>query len=83
MLIKCFGVITNAYSWATPFEDQRYFDAVNVILSLQNSDGGWATYELQRGPAFLEYINPAEVFGKLELLPSIDRFPFLQTNSLV
>lgn len=50
-------------SWVTPFEDQRYFDAVNVILSLQNSDGGWATYELQRGPAILEYINPAEVFG--------------------
>lgn len=51
------------HSWITPFEDERYFDAVNVILSLQNPDGGWATYELQRGPSILEWINPAEVFG--------------------
>ena len=25
-------------------------EAVEEILSLQNEDGGWATYELQRGP---------------------------------
>jgi len=38
-------------------------DAVDVILSLQNSDGGFASYELIRGPAWLEKFNPAEVFG--------------------
>jgi len=42
---------------------QRMYNAVNVILSFQNTDGGWATYELTRGPAWLELINPAEVFG--------------------
>lgn len=42
---------------------ERLADAINVILSFQNSDGGWATYENTRGPAWLEYINPAEVFG--------------------
>jgi len=42
---------------------QRCFDAVNVLLSFQNADGGWATYENTRGPAWLEMINPAEVFG--------------------
>jgi len=42
---------------------QRCFDAVNVLLSFQNEDGGWATYENTRGPTWLEYINPAEVFG--------------------
>lgn len=40
---------------------QRCFDAVNVLLSFQNEDGGWATYENTRGPAWLELINPAEV----------------------
>ena len=41
----------------------RMQDAVNVLLSFQNTDGGWATYENTRAPAWLEYINPAEVFG--------------------
>ena len=29
--------------------DERLFDSVNLILSLQNDDGGWATYENTRG----------------------------------
>ncbi|MDP2436605.1 MAG: terpene cyclase/mutase family protein [archaeon] len=41
---------------------ERLFDAVNVILSLQNADGGWATYEQKRGPDALEVLNPSEVF---------------------
>jgi hypothetical protein len=31
------------------FSDDRLFDAVNVLLTLQNADGGWATYENNRG----------------------------------
>jgi lanosterol synthase len=38
-------------------------DAVDVMLSLQNSDGGFASYEIIRGPQWLEWLNPAEVFG--------------------
>ena len=38
-------------------------DAVDVMLSLQNSDGGFASYELIRGPQLLELLNPAGVFG--------------------
>ncbi len=41
----------------------RLEEAVEVILSLQNRDGGWATYELQRSPAWLELFNPSDVFG--------------------
>lgn len=36
------------------------------MLSLQNPDGGFAAYELIRGPSLLEAINPAEVFGEFE-----------------
>lgn len=43
-------------------EESRLCQAVDVILSLQNSNGGWATYELQRGPAALEALNPSETF---------------------
>ena len=34
--------------------DQRLQDCVNVILSYQNSDGGWATYENTRSFSALE-----------------------------
>jgi 2,3-oxidosqualene cyclase len=43
----------------------RMADAVDLLLSLQNADGGWATYELQRGPAWLELLNPSDVFGDI------------------
>ncbi|KAL5542923.1 hypothetical protein UlMin_010633 [Ulmus minor] len=44
--------------------DQLY-DAVNMLLSLQNSNGGFASYELTRSYAWLEMINPAETFGDI------------------
>jgi lanosterol synthase len=39
--------------------------AVDVILSYQNQDGGWATYELSRAPKWLEKINPSEIFADI------------------
>jgi squalene/oxidosqualene cyclase-like protein len=44
---------------------ERLYDAVNVILSFQNADGGWATYENTRGGSWYEWLNPAEVFGDI------------------
>ncbi|XP_047307880.1 cycloartenol synthase-like [Impatiens glandulifera] len=44
--------------------DQLY-DAVKLILSLQNSNGGFASYELTRSSAWLEMINPSETFGDI------------------
>lgn len=38
-------------------------DAVDTLLSMQNPDGGYASYEPARGSPWLEYLNPAEVFG--------------------
>ncbi|KAG6767752.1 hypothetical protein POTOM_026637 [Populus tomentosa] len=48
-----------------PIGVERLHDAVNVILSLQNADGGFATYELTRSYQWLELINPAETFGDI------------------
>jgi len=48
-----------------PIPAERLFDAVNVILSYQNSGGGWATYENTRSYPVLEYINPSETFGDI------------------
>ncbi|KFK33925.1 hypothetical protein AALP_AA5G078800 [Arabis alpina] len=45
--------------------DEHLFDAVNFILSLQNKNGGFATYELTRSYPWLEVINPSETFGDI------------------
>lgn len=43
--------------------DERIFDAVNLILSYKNPDGGSPSYETKRSYDWLELINPAETFG--------------------
>lgn len=50
-----------------PVSRQRMYDAVDVILSLQNPNGGFASYELIRGTSYMELINPAEVFVSFHL----------------
>ncbi|KAL5554267.1 hypothetical protein UlMin_041668 [Ulmus minor] len=55
---------------------QRLCDAVNVILSLQNADGGFATYELTRSYQWLEIINPAETFGDIVI-----DYPYVECTS--
>lgn len=44
---------------------ERLYDAVAVLLSMRNSDGGFATYETKRGGYLLELLNPSEVFGDI------------------
>lgn len=44
--------------------DLRLRQACDFILSRQNKDGGFATYERRRGHRFLENLNPSEMFGQ-------------------
>ena len=46
-----------------PIADERLFDCVNVILSYQNGDGGWATYENTRSYSALEVRPPMQTHG--------------------
>ncbi|CAK9018165.1 unnamed protein product [Durusdinium trenchii] len=48
-----------------PMPDQHLFDTVRFLLSYQNGDGGWATYENNRGWSWYELLNPSEVFGDI------------------
>ncbi|KAF8400152.1 hypothetical protein HHK36_013448 [Tetracentron sinense] len=59
-----------------PLDAMRLYDAVNVILSLQNEDGGFATYELTRSYQWLELINPAETFGDIVI-----DYPYVECTS--
>lgn len=43
--------------------DQRLFDAVDTLISMQNVTGGFTEYETTRGSTYLEWLNAAEVFG--------------------
>ena len=43
--------------------DARLYQAVEFILSRQNPDHGFGTYERTRGPAFLERLNPTEMYA--------------------
>jgi lanosterol synthase len=47
--------------------DERLKEAVDVLLRMQNNDGGWATYENTRAAKWLEALNPSEVFADIML----------------
>ncbi|XP_030547430.1 cycloartenol Synthase-like isoform X2 [Rhodamnia argentea] len=43
----------------------QLFDAVNLILTIQNQNGGFASFEPTRSYAWIEAINPSETFGDI------------------
>ncbi|KAI9679158.1 MAG: Lanosterol synthase (Oxidosqualene--lanosterol cyclase) [Bathelium mastoideum] len=45
--------------------EERVKDAVDVLLTMQNATGGCGSYEPSRGGEWLEYLNAAEVFGRI------------------
>jgi squalene/oxidosqualene cyclase-like protein len=45
--------------------DDRLCDACDVLLSYQNTDGGWASYENNRGARWYELFNPSSVFADI------------------
>ncbi|KAG6430222.1 hypothetical protein SASPL_108284 [Salvia splendens] len=44
---------------------EKLYEAIDLVLSLQNSSGGFASYELTGSYHWLEMINPAETFGDI------------------
>ncbi len=46
--------------------ESRLRSAIDVLLTMQNShSGAFASYEPQRGSELMEYLNAAEVFGRI------------------
>ncbi|KAJ1254050.1 hypothetical protein BS78_K128600 [Paspalum vaginatum] len=48
-----------------PIEIDRQYDGINCLMSLMNDNGGFSAFELVRSSTWLEYINPAEAFGRV------------------
>jgi lanosterol synthase len=54
------------YNYPAVIPEERLNDAIDVLLTMQNSkSGGFSSYEPQRGSEYLEYLNAAEVFGRI------------------
>lgn len=76
------AIICKKHNYTTnPLSDERIFDAVNILLLMQNATGGYATCEKTRGWHFMEWFNASEVrwpyplgeFRKLTLFsPALD-----------
>ena len=49
---------------ASPLPALRLQQAVEFILSRQNADGGFGTYERRRAGRLLEMVNPSEMYGQ-------------------
>ncbi len=61
--LKCALALSGRYLPEIP--EALLEDSVRLLLSWQNDDGGWATYERQRAGAWMERLNPSEVFGDI------------------
>lgn len=49
----------------TLVSDERAQDAIDTLLTMQNASGGFASYEPTRGSDYMEWLNAAEVFGRI------------------
>jgi lanosterol synthase len=49
----------------TLLSDKRIEMAIDILLTMQNPSGGCASYEPQRGSELMEWLNAAEVFGRI------------------
>jgi len=47
-----------------PISEERLRQAAEFVLSRQNADGGFGTYERRRAGKLLEMVNPSEMFGQ-------------------
>jgi lanosterol synthase len=63
--LKSVILLQQTPGFPTLLSDQRIYDAVDTLLTFQNATGGCASYEPTRGSEYLEYLNAAEVFGRI------------------
>jgi lanosterol synthase len=63
--LKAVLLLQRTPGYPTLLEDQRIYDAIDTLLTYQNTSGGCASYEPTRGSEHLEMLNAAEVFGRI------------------
>ena len=63
--LKAVILLQRTPGYPTLVSDERIKDAIDTLLTMQNPSGGFASYEPTRGSEYLEYLNAAEVFGRI------------------
>ncbi len=63
--LKAVILLQHTPGFPTLISDSRLEDAIDTLLTMQNPSGGFASYEPTRGSPYLEYLNAAEVFGRI------------------
>ena len=63
--LKAVLMLQQKPGYPTLVSDERVRDAIDTLLTMQNASGGFASYEPTRGSEYLEYLNAAEVFGRI------------------
>ncbi|KAI9765508.1 MAG: Lanosterol synthase (Oxidosqualene--lanosterol cyclase) [Geoglossum simile] len=63
--LKAVLLLQNESDYPVMVSEERIKDAVDTLLTMQNASGGFSSYEPTRGSAHLEYLNAAEVFGRI------------------
>lgn len=63
--MKAVMMLQRLPGFPTLVSDQRLEDAIDTLLTMQNPSGGFASYEPTRGSKYLEWLNAAEVFGRI------------------
>ncbi|KAF4391215.1 hypothetical protein G4B88_016525, partial [Cannabis sativa] len=54
------GWTFNTADQGEKMDTECFYDAVNVLMTYQNNEGGFSAWEPQRGYHWLEYLNPIE-----------------------
>ncbi len=63
--LKAVMMLQHTPGYQTLVSNDRLKDAIDTLLTMQNASGGFASYEPTRGSEHLEYLNAAEVFGRI------------------
>lgn len=63
--LKAVIMLQNLPGFPTLVSDERIHDAIDTLCTMQNASGGFASYETIRGSEYMEYLNAAEVFGRI------------------
>ena len=63
--MKAVMMLQHTPGYPTLVSTDRLQDAIDTLLTMQNASGGFASYEPTRGSEHLEYLNAAEVFGRI------------------
>jgi lanosterol synthase len=63
--LKAVLILQKLPDYPNLISQSRIEDAIDTLLTFQNASGGCASYEPTRGSEYLEYLNAAEVFGRI------------------